>query len=199
MKKTFNPASVRRPFGNYNHGLLVPPGASLLVTSGQLGIGLDDAVPSDITAQAELCFEAIKAILEEAEMSFADVIRISGFVTRREDFPAYMAVRDRYTLDPKPVSTLLVIGGFTRPEFLVEVEVTAAKIAFAEAETRSIASVRRGCRGILRRARLLACNCSCRNGRGTSPATGLICALSTRLTIFFGGLPAAKARKGVAP
>ena len=72
MKKTFNPASVRRPFGNYNHGLLVPPGASLLVTSGQLGIGLDDTVPSDVAAQAELCFEAIKAILQEAEMSFAD-------------------------------------------------------------------------------------------------------------------------------
>ncbi|EJC75381.1 putative translation initiation inhibitor, yjgF family [Rhizobium leguminosarum bv. trifolii WSM2012] len=128
MKKTFNPPSVRRPFGNYNHGLLVPPGASLLVTSGQLGIGLDDEVPEEIGKQAELCFEAIKAILADAEMSFADVIRISGFVTKREDFPAYMAVRDRYTLDPKPVSTLIIVGGFTRPDFLVEVEVTAAKI-----------------------------------------------------------------------
>jgi enamine deaminase RidA (YjgF/YER057c/UK114 family) len=128
MKKTFNPPSVRRPFGNYNHGLLVPPGASLLVTSGQLGIALDDNVPSDVTSQTELCFEAIKAILGEAGMSFADVIRISGFVTKREDFPAYMAVRDRYTLDPKPVSTLIIVSGFTRPEFLVEVEVTAAKV-----------------------------------------------------------------------
>lgn len=128
MKKTFNPPSVRRPFGNYNHGLLVPPGASLLVTSGQLGIGVDGSIPSDVTGQAELCFEAIKAILDEAGMSFADVIRIAGFVTKREDFPAYMTVRDRYTLDPKPVSTLIVIGGFTRPEFLVEVEVTAAKV-----------------------------------------------------------------------
>lgn len=128
MKKIFNPPSVRRPFGNYNHGLLVPPGASLLVTSGQLGIGLDEKVPEEVTAQAELCFEAIKAILAEAEMSFADVIRISGFVTKREDFPAYMAVRDRFTLDPKPVSTLIIVSGFTRPEFLVEVEVTAAKV-----------------------------------------------------------------------
>ena len=34
-----------------------------------------------------------------------------------------MAVRDRFTSDPKPVSTLIVVGGFTRPEFLVEVEV----------------------------------------------------------------------------
>ncbi|MGV1894662.1 RidA family protein [Agrobacterium vitis] len=127
MKKTFNPPSVRRPFGNYNHGLLVPPGASLLVTSGQVGIGVDDSIPNDLEGQAVLCFEAIGAILTEAGMSYADVIRISGFVTRREDFAPYMAVRDRYTLEPKPVSTLLIVTGFTRPEFLVEVEVTAAK------------------------------------------------------------------------
>ena len=128
MNLTFNPPSVRRPFGNYNHGLLVPPGASLLVTSGQLGIGLDDAIPSDVTSQAELCFSAIGAILEAAGMTYADAIRISGFVTRREDFLPYMTVRDRYTLDPKPVSTLIIVGGFTRAEFLVEVEVTAAKV-----------------------------------------------------------------------
>lgn len=39
-----------------------------------------------------------------------------------------MAVRDRYALEPKPVSTLIIVTGFTRPELLVEVEVTAAKI-----------------------------------------------------------------------
>ncbi|WFS04626.1 RidA family protein [Rhizobium tumorigenes] len=128
MAETFNPPSVRRPFGHYNHGLLVPPGASLLVTSGQLGIAVDDTVPDGVTAQAELCFQAIGAILSEAGMDFSDVIRISGFVTRREDFAPYMAVRDRYTLDPKPVSTLIIVSGFTRPEFLVEVEVTAAKV-----------------------------------------------------------------------
>ncbi|MBO9100471.1 MULTISPECIES: RidA family protein [unclassified Rhizobium] len=128
MAETFNPPSVRRPFGHYNHGLLVPPGASLLVTSGQLGIAADDTIPDGVTAQAELCFQAIAAILSEAGMDFSDVIRISGFVTRREDFAPYMAVRDRYTLDPKPVSTLIIVSGFTRPEFLVEVEVTAAKV-----------------------------------------------------------------------
>lgn len=128
MQQVFNPPAVPKPFGAYNHGVLVPPGASLLVTSGQLGIGLDDVIPREVSEQAELCFKAIGAILEEAGMSFADVIRISGFVTRREDFPAYMAVRDRFTLDRKPTSTLIVVGGFTRPEFKVEVEITAAKI-----------------------------------------------------------------------
>ncbi|WP_370868933.1 RidA family protein [Ectorhizobium quercum] len=129
MEKTvFNPPSVRKPFGQYNHGLYVPPGAALLVTSGQLGIRPDDTIPPGVTEQAELCFEACRAVLDEAGMSFADVIRISAYVTRREDFAPYMAVRDRYTLDPKPVSTLIVVSGFTRPEFLVEVEVTAARV-----------------------------------------------------------------------
>jgi enamine deaminase RidA (YjgF/YER057c/UK114 family) len=127
MKIPINPATVRRPFGNYNHGLVIPQASRLLVTSGQLGIGVDDVVPDTVEDQAVVCFEAIKAILEEAEMSFEDVIRISGFVTSREDFPAYMAVRDRYVKATLPTSTLLIVSGFTRPEFLVEVEVTAAK------------------------------------------------------------------------
>lgn len=128
MFTPLNPATVRRPFGNYNHGLLVPAGAELLVTSGQLGLSTEDEIPEDVEAQAVLCFEACKAILEAAGMSFADVIRINGYVTRRQDFPTYMAVRDRYTFDPRPVSTLLIVNGFTRAEFRVEVEITAARL-----------------------------------------------------------------------
>lgn len=129
MKTAINPSAVRRPFGNYSHGLLVPEGAQLLVTSGQLGIGADDNVPESVEEQAVLCFEAIDAILREGGMGFEDVIRIAAFVTKREDFPVYMAVRDRYVKPPLPVSTLIIVSGFTRAEFLVEVEVTAAKVA----------------------------------------------------------------------
>jgi 2-iminobutanoate/2-iminopropanoate deaminase len=128
LKKPLNPASVRKPFGKYNHGLLVANASNLLVTSGQLGLTVDDVIPATVEEQAVLCFEAIKAILMEGDMDFSDVIRISAFVTKREDFAAYMAVRDRYVSDPLPVSTLIVVSGFTRPEFLVEVEVTAARV-----------------------------------------------------------------------
>ncbi|WP_237151754.1 RidA family protein [Oryzibacter oryziterrae] len=127
MKTAHNPPHVRRPFGAYSHGLSLPAGGRMLVTSGQLGISAEDRVPPDVEAQAVLCFEAIGAILADAGMDFGDVIRIGGFVTRREDFPVYMAVRDRYTRAPYPVSTLVIVSGFTRPEFLVEVEVTALR------------------------------------------------------------------------
>jgi enamine deaminase RidA (YjgF/YER057c/UK114 family) len=128
MHRKITPASIRGPFGNYSHGVLVGPEASWLVTSGQLGVSKDDAIPATISEQAVLCFSNIQAVLNEAGMSFVDVVRINAFVTRREDFAAYMEVRDRFVGDPPPASTLIIVTGFTRPEFLVEVEATAARI-----------------------------------------------------------------------
>lgn len=126
--RPLSPPAIRAPFGRYSHGLELPAGARLVVVSGTLGARPDDSVPEDVTAQAELCFSNIAAILAEAEMDFGDVVRINAFVTRREDFPAYMAVRDRFVREPLPCSTLLIVSGFTRAEFKVEVEVTAAKM-----------------------------------------------------------------------
>jgi enamine deaminase RidA (YjgF/YER057c/UK114 family) len=37
-----------------------------------------------------------------------------------------MGVRDLYVTDPAPASTLMIVSGFSRLEFLVEVEVIAA-------------------------------------------------------------------------
>lgn len=128
MPRPITPASVRPPFGRYSHGILIQPGAALLVTSGQLGIAPDETVPPDVAGQAELCFRAVGAILAEAGMDFGDIVRLNAYVTRREDFPAYMAVRDRHVGDPPPASTLVIVSGFTRPEFLVEVEATAARL-----------------------------------------------------------------------
>ncbi|MCX7646730.1 MAG: RidA family protein [Rhodobacteraceae bacterium] len=124
------PGSIRPPFARYAHGVEVPAGARLVLASGQLGIGPDDRVPPDAGAQAELCFANCAAILAEAGMGPADVVRINAFVTDRAHMAAYMAARDRWLagLERLPASTLVIVAGFTRPEFLVEVEVTAARV-----------------------------------------------------------------------
>jgi 2-iminobutanoate/2-iminopropanoate deaminase len=127
MNRSIIPAAIRAPLARYSHGVLVPPGARLLVTSGQLGVAPDDSVPDDVEAQCVLCLENIKAILTEAGMTFADVIRFNGFVTDRAFFPIYGAVRSRYVTGDAFASTLVIVTGFTRPEFKVEVEVTAAR------------------------------------------------------------------------
>jgi enamine deaminase RidA (YjgF/YER057c/UK114 family) len=63
-------------------------------------------------------------------MGPGDVIRINAFVTGREHMAGYMAARDRWLagVTRLPASTLVIVSGFTRPEFVVEVEVTAARI-----------------------------------------------------------------------
>jgi enamine deaminase RidA (YjgF/YER057c/UK114 family) len=125
--RALTPSTVRPPFARYSHGIEVPPGARLVFASGQLGIGVDEIVPEDAAAQTELCFRAIGEILAEAGMAFSDMVRINAFVTDRAYLKAYMDVRDRYAGTPPPASTLVIVSGFTRPEFKVEVEVVAAR------------------------------------------------------------------------
>jgi enamine deaminase RidA (YjgF/YER057c/UK114 family) len=126
--KSLNPEAIRAPFGNYSHAVEVPAGARFVLCPGQLGIAPDDSVPATMEAQAELAFRNIAAVLSAAGMSMTHVVRLNAFVTKRENMSIYMAVRDRFVSDPLPASTLMIVSGFSRPEFLVEVEAIAAKV-----------------------------------------------------------------------
>ena len=121
------PASIRQPFAHYSHGVEVPPGTRMLFCSGQLGISPDDEIPAGAEAQTDLCFANIAAVLEAAGMGFADLVRLNAYVTGREHLPAYMRARDRYVVSPPPASTLMIVAGFAREDFKVEVEAIAAK------------------------------------------------------------------------
>ena len=128
--KTLNPAAIAPPFAAYAHGVEVPSGARLVVTSGQLALARDGTVPAGAAAQAALCLANCAAILAEAGMGPQDVIRINAYVTAREHMAGYMTARDAWLAGVVrlPASTLVIVAGFTRSEFLVEVEVTAAKV-----------------------------------------------------------------------
>ncbi|MFW5654053.1 MAG: RidA family protein [Roseicyclus sp.] len=124
------PDAIRPPFAAYAHGTHVPAGAEWVFTSGQLGITAAGEIPESAEAQAELCFAAVDAILAEAGFARADTVRINAFVTERAHMAGYMAARDRWCagLARLPASTLVIVSGFTRPEFKVEVEVCAARL-----------------------------------------------------------------------
>jgi enamine deaminase RidA (YjgF/YER057c/UK114 family) len=124
--KHITPSGIRPPFARYSYGVEIPPGSRILVCSGQLGITPQDHVPATIEEQTQLCFRNIGAVLAEAGFAFTDVVRINAFVVSREHLKGYMSVRDLYIGDPAPASTLMIVSGFSRPEFLVEVEVIAA-------------------------------------------------------------------------
>lgn len=127
MLRHLIPTGMRAPFAKYSHAVEIRAGARLLLCSGQLGIAPDDRIPEGAEQQAVLCFEAIGQCLDAAGMGFADLVRLNAYVTDRAHMGPYMHVRDRYVADPPPASTLMIVSGFTRPEFKVEVEALAAK------------------------------------------------------------------------
>lgn len=122
-----SPPGLAPPLANYSHALVAPADARLLVTSGQLGVAPDGTVPEGAEAQARLCLAAIGRLLAQAGAGPEGIVRLNAYVTDRAHMAGYMAARDAFLggLAPPPASTLVIVGGFTRPEFVVEVEATA--------------------------------------------------------------------------
>lgn len=126
MHKPLSPAAIHPPFAPYSHGIEVAAGSRLVFCSGQLGIGANAEIPVDCGGQAQLCFDNIAAVLREAGMGLEHIVRINAFVSGREHLRPYMEVRNRLFAEPWPASTLVIVSGFARPEFVVEIEAVAA-------------------------------------------------------------------------
>lgn len=124
--RALSPASIRPPFARYSHGIAVTTGQRLVFTSGQLGIRADETIPADCEQQADICFANIAAILAEDGMTLANIVHLNAYVTAREHMQGYMRSRDRQFPGTPPASTLMIVSGFTRAEFVVEIEVIAA-------------------------------------------------------------------------
>jgi enamine deaminase RidA (YjgF/YER057c/UK114 family) len=89
-----------------------------LETSRSVGIG-------DATAQAEQALANIKMLLEEAGSELAHICKITIYLVDpryRED--VYRTV-GRWLKGVFPVSTGIVVSALARPEWLVEIDVTA--------------------------------------------------------------------------
>jgi enamine deaminase RidA (YjgF/YER057c/UK114 family) len=127
MLQRVNPGGIGAPLANYSHGTLVPPGASWLFVSGQLGVRPDGSVPDTTEAQAAQALDNVLAILAAAGMTTADLVRLNAFLTDPADLATYMRVRDRFVAAPPPASTLVIVQALARPAFRVEVEAVAAK------------------------------------------------------------------------
>ncbi len=80
----------------------------------------------DIEAQADRVYENIKIGLAAAGSDATKILRMVTYLTRREDIEGYRASRIRHLPTDLPASTLLFISGLASPDYLIEVDVTAA-------------------------------------------------------------------------
>jgi 2-iminobutanoate/2-iminopropanoate deaminase len=127
MAHTIHDIGVASQIGKYSDATETGRNLRWLLTSGTPGLSTTGDLPKDITGQAERAWEHVVRILEQAGMTVADVVKVTQYLTRAEDIPAYGKVRSRFLGDGRPASMLLVIPQLVRPEFLVEIEIVAAK------------------------------------------------------------------------
>jgi 2-iminobutanoate/2-iminopropanoate deaminase len=128
MLKKHNPATVATPLSAYSHGVEVPANARWMCLSGQIAIAPDGSVPDGIDAQARLVFENIKNILAAGDMALEDLVRLNIYIVNPDNMAGFRTVRAEYVGNIKCGSTMIVIAGLAKPEFLIEIEAMAATV-----------------------------------------------------------------------
>lgn len=97
-----------------------------LFCSGQIGIDphTGELVSEDFGDQVRQVLKNLAAVLEEAGMSFADVVRVSVFVTDIEDFAELNEIYAEYFSAPHPARVTLEASALPK-DAQVEIAVEA--------------------------------------------------------------------------
>ncbi len=112
------------PFSHYTDAVRA---GNLLFVSGCVALDANGSLvgEGDVVAQARQVFENIRLCLSAAGSSFADVVKVTTFLTDIGDRAAVNTVRKEVFGEARPASTLVEVSALVLPEFLIEVEAVA--------------------------------------------------------------------------
>jgi 2-iminobutanoate/2-iminopropanoate deaminase len=124
--RAVNPSAVpASPF--YSQGMEVTGAERLLFVSGQVGVTADGSVVEGIEAQAAQAVANLDAVLAEAGMAAADLVKMTIYLTDPDNVGPFMAAAAGALTETPPATSLLVVQQLSSPELLVEVEGIAAR------------------------------------------------------------------------
>lgn len=113
----------------FNQGELVTGAARTLHLSGQTSVDSDGRPQheGDMEAQVRLALDNVEAVLSEAGMSLADIVRLNIYTTDVDTFfgAHHLIVERLGAAGTQPPGTLLGVARLAFPELLVELEATA--------------------------------------------------------------------------
>ncbi|QGN55455.1 RidA family protein [Novosphingobium sp. Gsoil 351] len=124
-----NPAGVAPPIGRYSHLTRVPADRELLFLAGQVGTHADGTVAEGAVAQFVRALRNVMTILASEGCGPDDIVRINTYAVEPLELGQLGEVRRELLGEVAPSSTLVYVSNLATPEFLVEVEVIAAKPA----------------------------------------------------------------------
>ncbi len=112
--------------GKYSDAIEVGPGARWLLLAGTPGLRPDGTLPASFEEQAEQAWLNVIRALESADMGVQHLVKITQYLTRREDIAGYGAIRSKMLGDARPASVLMVVPALVWPEMLIEIDAHAA-------------------------------------------------------------------------
>ena len=118
---------VARHIGAYSDAIEVPAGARFLITSGTPGLDSEGRLPPDFESQARNTWINIVHALAKADMSVADLVKVTTSLTSASDVPAYVPIRTEFLGEVRPAFMLQIVDQLIWPEVKIEVEIMAAK------------------------------------------------------------------------
>lgn len=125
MKKVINTKNAPAAIGPYSQAILM---GNMLYASGQLGLDptTRNFVPGGVTEQTEQVFKNIRAILEEAGLTIANVVKTTCFLADMSDFAAMNAVYEKQFTGDFPARSAVAVKTLPK-NGLVEIEIIAIK------------------------------------------------------------------------
>jgi len=125
MKRIINTTNAPAAIGPYSQAV---EANGTLYISGQIPINplVGKIEVTDITSQTEQVFANIKAILDEAGYSFADVVKSTVFIADIADFAAMNEVYKKYYQTECPARSAFAVKSLPLGA-LVEIETIAVK------------------------------------------------------------------------
>ncbi len=123
MKRTISTAKAPAAIGPYSQAIQV---GNLVYTSGQIPIdpATGNLVEGGIKEQAQQALKNIQAILQEAGLSMANVIKTTVFMADMNDFADMNAVYGEFFSEPYPARSAVAVKTLPKGA-LTEIEVIA--------------------------------------------------------------------------
>lgn len=123
--REINPADGIYPATpDYVHAIEVTGATRQLFVSGTMGLAEDGSAPASLDEQLDLVWRNIRRILAQADMSVANIVRLTSYLARPEYAAKNQAAREA-ALQGRVVPTTAIVVTPLDPSWLVEIEVIA--------------------------------------------------------------------------
>jgi len=124
MKSIIYTSNAPEPIGPYSQG--VKTQGTMHFFSGQIPLKGGEVVAGGIAEQTAQVLENVKALLDEAGCSFADVVKTTVFLKDMNNFTAMNEVYAKYLGESKPARSTVEVARLPK-DVMVEIEVIAVK------------------------------------------------------------------------